>query len=166
MEKKVEENSWNIEQKILDLKNIENVVHRERVKSRKIVFTNGCFDLLHLGHLDVLRKSRNFGDCLIVGLNTDSSVKRLKGEFRPIQDEKTRVMILASLAFVDYVVLFEEDTPLELINVIRPDVLVKGGDYNIEQIVGADIVLKNGGEVKIVDILPGHSTTDLVKKMK
>lgn len=155
---------WPIENKIIDAKALGHVTSRLHLLSKRIVFTNGCFDLLHLGHIETLRKSRSFGDCLIVGLNSDSSVKQLKGDSRPIQDQYTRAMVLASLLFVDYVVIFDEETPLSLIHKIQPDVLVKGGDYTIDKIVGADYVLQNGGQVEIIDILPGHSTTNTISK--
>lgn len=157
---------WNFEDKIKTIENIKKALAHDRLKSNTIVFTNGCFDLLHLGHLEVIRKSKSFGDKLIIGLNTDASVKRLKGEKRPIQNEHTRAAVLAALTLVDYVILFDEDTPLQLITDIQPDVLVKGGDYTIDQIVGADFVLGYGGEVKIIDTLSGHSTTSTISKMQ
>jgi len=137
-----------------------------RFQNRKIVFTNGCFDLLHKGHIEYLSKARDLGDVLIIGLNTDDSVRRLKGDGRPLQDEKTRAMILASLRFVETVCLFDEDTPLDLIDAIKPDVLVKGGDYSEEQIVGADIVKANGGLVVTIPLTPGHSTSGLIDRVK
>lgn len=157
---------WNFEDKIKTIENLNKALAHDRLKSNTIVFTNGCFDLLHLGHLEVIRKSKSFGDKLIIGLNTDASVKRLKGEKRPIQNEDTRAAVLAALTLVDYVILFDEDTPLQLITDIQPDVLVKGGDYTIDQIVGADFVLGYGGEVKIIDTLSGHSTTSTISKMQ
>lgn len=135
-------------------------------KEERIVFTNGCFDILHLGHVDYLEKARNLGDRLIVGLNTDSSVSRFKGPERPVQDQLSRARIMASLQFVDMVVLFDEDTPKELITSLVPDVLVKGSDYLAENIVGADVVKKAGGEVKTIDLVTGYSTTSIVKKIK
>ena len=132
----------------------------------KIVFTNGCFDILHLGHLDYLDKASELGHKLIVGLNTDASVKRLKGASRPVNNEQARAMLLASLAIVDAVVLFEEDTPYELIQRIVPNVLVKGSDYSIEEIVGHDIVLETGGSVIPIDLLEGYSTTSLIEKLQ
>jgi len=132
----------------------------------KIVFTNGCFDILHLGHLDYLGKASELGHKLIIGLNTDSSVKRLKGKNRPINNEQARSKMLANLAIVDAVVFFEEDTPYELIQHIIPDVLVKGSDYSIEEIVGHDIVLGNGGSVVPIDLLEGYSTTSIIEKMQ
>ena len=132
----------------------------------KIVFTNGCFDILHLGHLDYLDKASELGHKLIVGLNTDASVKRLKGASRPVNNEQARAMVLASLAIVDAVVLFKEDTPYELIQRIVPNVLVKGSDYSVEEIVGHDIVLENGGSVIPIDLLEGYSTTSIIEKMQ
>ena len=137
-----------------------------RFKSKKIVFTNGCFDILHLGHIDYLAKAAAQGDVLIVGLNTDESVRRIKGGNRPIQDEISRAMILASLRFVDFVVFFGEDTPYELIKTIQPNVLVKGADYKPEEIVGYDIVKARKGKVVTIDYLEGYSTTAIEKKIQ
>lgn len=136
-----------------------------RFKNKKIVFTNGCFDILHLGHIDYLARAANHGDVLIVGLNTDESVHRLKGGNRPIQDEISRAMVLASLRFVNYVVFFGEDTPYELIKTIQPNVLVKGADYKPEDIVGYDIVKAHKGKVVTIDYLEGYSTTAIEKKI-
>lgn len=132
----------------------------------KVVFTNGCFDLLHRGHVDYLAKAADLGDKLIVALNTDASVKKLKGANRPIQDEQSRLHIMASLGFVDAVVLFDEPTPYELIKLIIPDVLVKGSDYKPTDIVGYDIVTQNGGMVKTIDYIPGYSTSLIEKRIK
>lgn len=137
-----------------------------RFKSKKIVFTNGCFDILHLGHIDYLAKAAAQGDVLIVGLNTDESVRRIKGGNRPIQDEISRAMILASLRFVDFVVFFGEDTPYELIKTIQPNVLVKGADYKPEEIVGYDIVKARKGKVVTIEYLEGYSTTAIEKKIR
>jgi len=135
-------------------------------RGEKVVFTNGCFDILHLGHVDYLEKARNLGDRLIVGLNTDSSVSRYKGANRPVQDENSRARVMSSLQFVDMVVLFDEDTPKELITSLVPDVLVKGSDYLAENIVGADVVKKAGGEVKTLDFIAGYSTSKVIEKIK
>jgi rfaE bifunctional protein nucleotidyltransferase chain/domain len=135
-------------------------------KKSKIVFTNGCFDLLHNGHLCYLMDAASLGDKLIIGLNSDASVKRLKGENRPIKNENERALQLASLAFVDAVILFEEDTPLELIKSIMPNLLVKGGDYSVGAIVGAEEVTKNGGEVKLIPFIKGYSSTNLIDQIK
>lgn len=137
-----------------------------RQAGRTVVFTNGCFDLLHLGHVDYLEQARHLGDVLIVGLNTDESVGRFKGPDRPIQDEQSRARILAALHFVDLVVLFNEDTPLDLISSVLPDILVKGNDYLAENIVGADVVKQHGGSVKTIPLVPGYSTTKIVEKIK
>lgn len=133
---------------------------------RRVVFTNGCFDLLHVGHIRYLKEARDQGDLLVVGLNADASVRKLKGEERPLQNENERGEILASLAAVDYVTLFTEDTPENLIHAVKPDVLVKGGDWPIEKIVGAPFVLKNGGQVKSLQFVNGRSTSALVDKIK
>lgn len=134
---------------------------------KKVVFTNGCFDIVHLGHIDSLAQAADCGDILIVGLNSDASVKlQNKGESRPLQDELSRATVIAALHFVDIVVLFDEETPKALIDYIAPDVLVKGGDYQVEQIAGADGVLKRGGEVKIIPLVPGYSTTAIEKKIR
>ena len=135
-------------------------------KPKKIVFTNGCFDLVHRGHVDYLSKARDLGDMLIVGLNSDASVRRLKGEKRPISNQESRAMVLAAFAFVDYVVIFDEDTPLNLIENIVPDILVKGGDYDRSTVVGADFVEAHGGRLELIPLVPGESTTNLVKKIE
>lgn len=137
-----------------------------RFHEKKIVFTNGCFDLIHQGHIDYLSQAADHGDILIIGLNTDASVKRLKGEHRPVQDERSRALLLSSLRFVDAVVLFDQDTPYELIQLINPDVLVKGSDYSAEEIVGYDIVTAKNGEVITIDYLDGFSTTGLIEQIK
>lgn len=134
--------------------------------NQRVVFTNGCFDILHLGHVDYLAKAADAGDKLIIGVNTDASVSKLKGPHRPIQDEQSRMQILASLAFVDAVILFDEQTPYELISFVQPDVLVKGSDYKPEDIVGYDIVTAKGGTVKTIDFVPGYSTSAIEKKIK
>ncbi|WP_425402038.1 D-glycero-beta-D-manno-heptose 1-phosphate adenylyltransferase [Hugenholtzia roseola] len=136
-----------------------------RNQGNEVVFTNGCFDILHLGHVDYLEKASLLGTKLIVGLNSDNSIKRLKGEKRPLNPEYARLRLLASLAFVDAVVLFEQDTPLALIEALRPDVLVKGGDYEPENIVGADFVSENGGIVQTIPLVEGFSTTGIIAKM-
>lgn len=138
-------------------------LHRWRFLNKSIVFTNGCFDLLHPGHIHLLSEAADMGDILLVGLNSDASVKRLKGPGRPRIPEDQRALHLASLFFVDGVVFFEEDTPLRLIEQVRPDVLVKGSDYSPNSVVGADFVRSYGGRVEIVDLLPGYSTSFLLK---
>lgn len=152
--------------KILKNSQLHNKLNYWRKFDQQIIFTNGCFDLLHLGHLHTLAESKKLGDILIVGLNSDESVKRLKGENRPIQNQQTRSTILANLLLVNAVVIFEEDTPLNLIQQIMPNVLVKGGDYQIENIVGSDLVIKNGGIVKTIPLLKGFSSTNSIQKMK
>ena len=140
---------------------------RELKESGKsIVFTNGCFDLLHPGHIHVLTAASEEGDVLVAGLNSDASVRRLKGHGRPVMEEHARALVLASLAMVDYVVIFGEDTPLELIRLILPDTLVKGGDYTVPEVVGADIVQANGGRTVIVPLLEGFSSSKFIEKTK
>lgn len=151
--------------KIFLLETLQSKV-KEWKKAGKVVFTNGCFDILHLGHVDYLEKASNKGNKLIVGLNTDQSVKRLKGPERPVNNEYARARVLASLQFVDAVVLFDEDTPLDLIENLGPDVLVKGDDYEISNIVGADFVIKNGGSVETISLVEGQSTSGIISKIK
>ena len=154
------------ELKIKTLSEAEKTVATWKAKGNKIVFTNGCFDILHLGHVDYLEKARGLGDKLILGLNTDDSVSRFKGPDRPIQDENSRARILAAFQFIDLVVFFNEDTPLDLISALVPDILVKGSDYLAENIVGADVVIRHGGQVKTIEFVPGYSTTRIVEKIK
>jgi rfaE bifunctional protein nucleotidyltransferase chain/domain len=134
-----------------------------RKEKKKVVFTNGVFDIIHAGHVDYLVKARATGDLLIVGLNSDASVKRIKGEYRPIVPELQRAFILSNLKPVDYVVIFEEDTPAKLIEIIIPDVLIKGADWSLDNIVGKDIVLKNGGEVKTIEFVNSQSTSNIIQ---
>lgn len=155
-----------LSQRIFSRDEISKQVHRWRLKGKKIAFTNGVFDILHEGHIESLTEAAVFADILIVGLNSDSSVKRLKGETRPVNAQDSRAVLLASLLMVDAVVTFEEDTPLELITSIMPDVLVKGGDYSVDQVVGSTEIIANGGEVKIVPIKEGFSTTGIIARMK
>ncbi len=154
-----------IENKILSDKNLEKRIEDWRSRKLKIVFTNGCFDLLHLGHVDYLAKAADAGDRLIIGVNTDASVHRLKGRNRPLQDESSRLHILASLQMVDAVILFDEDTPYNLISRVQPDILVKGADYTVEDIVGYDIVMKRGGKVMTLEYLAGYSTTAIEQRI-
>jgi rfaE bifunctional protein nucleotidyltransferase chain/domain len=137
-----------------------------RAEGQRLVFTNGCFDIVHLGHIDYLEKAHNLGQRLILGLNTDVSVSRIKGPLRPVVNEYARARLMAALAFVDLVVLFDEPTPLELIEAVRPDILVKGDDYTVATIVGADFVLDRGGRVETVSLVPGYSTTKLIERIK
>jgi len=155
-----------IPNKIFNDHELQQQLKRWRLQNKKIVFTNGVFDILHEGHIASLSEAASFGDVLIVGLNGDGSVKRLKGESRPVNNENSRALLLASLVLTDAIILFTEDTPLNLISSILPDVLVKGGDYTVEQIAGAKEVLANGGEVKIVPLLEGFSTTGIIERMK
>jgi rfaE bifunctional protein nucleotidyltransferase chain/domain len=154
-----------IHSKILDSHNLEKTLALWHFQNEKIVFTNGCFDLIHSGHLQYLAQARALGNRLIIGLNSDLSTKRLKGNHRPINDEKSRGLLLASLVFVDAVIVFEEDTPLELIKKIQPDILVKGGDYLIANIVGAKEVQEEGGFVTTIPFLEGYSTTNIETKI-
>lgn len=144
----------------------QNTLSIWRFKNDKIVFTNGCFDILHRGHVEYLAKAASLGTKLVIGLNSDSSVKRLKGDSRPVNDEKSRALLLASLIFVDAVILFDTDTPYDLIKAVQPDVVVKGGDYKAEDIVGYDIVKAKGGEVATIDFIEGFSTTSTIERMK
>lgn len=134
-------------------------------KNKKVVFTNGCFDILHVGHVKYLQEAKAQGDLLVVGINADASVKRLKGESRPIQNEQDRGDVLSALGCVDFVTVFTEDTPEKLIHAVKPDVLVKGGDWKVEQIVGSDFVMSYGGKVKSLQFVQGKSTTNIVSKI-
>ena len=155
-----------IKRKIYNFDTVGDKVRQWQSNGLMVVFTNGCFDLLHYGHLHYLADARDIGDKLVVGLNSAASVRRLKGVNRPINDELTRQYMLASLDMIDAVVVFEEDTPFNLINMIKPDILVKGGDWAVEQIVGSDIVLKNGGKVLSLPFVEGYSTTNLETKIR
>jgi rfaE bifunctional protein nucleotidyltransferase chain/domain len=154
-----------IPQKIFDLGGLRHQLRRWRVLGKTVAFTNGCFDILHQGHIASLSDAAREADTLVVGLNSDSSTRRLKGPQRPINHQDARATILASLLMVDAVIVFDEDTPLELITEVEPDVLVKGGDYTLDQIVGAKEVMAAGGRVVINPIVPGFSTTDLIEKI-
>jgi D-glycero-beta-D-manno-heptose 1-phosphate adenylyltransferase len=154
-----------IQHKIYALPELVKQVNRLRLLNKTIAFTNGVFDILHVGHIASLSEAAVEADFLVVGVNSDASVKRLKGEQRPVHGEQERATLLASLLMVDAVIIFDEDTPLELINAIQPDVLVKGGDYTLDQIVGAREVIAAGGRVVINPIVPGHSTTGIIEKI-
>lgn len=157
----------NIEDSIFDLDILgHQFVFARLVEDKKVVFTNGCFDLLHDGHIELLKKAKALGDMLVIGLNSDESIKRLKGDNRPIQSEKVRAQVMASIKYVDAVVIFDDDTPLELIKTISPDVLVKGSDYRMDEVVGYDVVTDRGGEVVLVDLVEGSSTSNIVDKIK
>lgn len=153
-----------INQKILSPEQLSRSLAYWRFQNKKTVFTNGCFDILHLGHVDYLAKAADQGDILVVGLNTDASVQRLKGPDRPVNNQTARAQLLASLFFVSAIVLFDEDTPLELIKRVQPDVLVKGSDYKPEDIVGYDVVMAKGGKVVTIDFLEGYSTTGIINR--
>ena len=149
---------------LISFKDIKQLLGTYRAENFKLVFTNGCFDLLHKGHLDLLSNAAGFGDKLFVGLNSDKSVKKLKGDSRPIQNEKTRAQKLLELKYVNHVIIFEDLTPQKLIHAMSPDVLVKGGDYKKSEIVGAKHVISSGGVVRIVPLTPGFSTTSIIEK--
>ena len=155
-----------IKNKIYSLEELKAQVDSWKKSGEKVVFTNGCFDILHRGHVEVLARTADLGNRLIIGLNSDQSIQILKGENRPIENEDSRAILLASLSFVDAVVLFSEETPLNLISTLKPDVLAKGGDYEIETIVGHKIVQNNGGEVVLVPFIDGYSSTTIIDKIK
>lgn len=155
-----------VKNKIVDVKEALRIIAGWRIIGQKIVFTNGCFDILHAGHVTSLAGAASFGNRLVVGVNSDVSVKRLKTDGRPIQSEGSRALLLAAMHFVDLVVIFEEDTPENLIQAVNPDVLVKGGDYKIEEIAGAQWVLDHGGKVELINYLDNSSTTNIIKKIK
>lgn len=155
-----------IHNKIISFDNIQKQVLKWREENKKIVFTNGCFDIIHRGHVDYLSKAKDLGDILIIGLNTDQSVRNIKGNTRPIQDENSRAIILASMQFVDAIVFFSEPTPYTLIKEIQPDILVKGADYKKEDIIGYDIVSQRGGTVETIEFIEGYSTSNIERKIK
>lgn len=155
-----------IQNKVTDLPGLVRKCNVWRGTERKIVFTNGCFDILHHGHLDYLAKAADLGHVLVVGVNTDASVQRLKGPERPVTKEQDRLFQLASLLCVDGICLFDEETPISLIRAVKPDVLVKGGDYTIDRIVGADYVQQHGGTVEIIPFVEGYSTTGLIERIR
>jgi len=155
-----------INNKIYNLKDLKSQVGKWKQAGNEVVFTNGCFDIIHKGHIEVLARSADLGDKLIVGLNSNQSIQKLKGEDRPIIDEESRAILLAALSFVDAIILFSEETPLKLINTLLPDILAKGGDYEIKTIVGHKIVQENGGKVKLVPFLDGFSSTTIIDKIK
>ena len=155
-----------IQEKIYQLDELTRQVSRWKLKNKTIVFTNGVFDILHKGHISSLSQAASLGDILIVGVNSDASVKRLKGPTRPVNEQDARCLLLASMVMTDAVILFEDDTPLNLIKAVMPDVLVKGGDYTVEQIAGAKEVIENGGRVVLADMVDGISTTRIIEKIK
>ena len=152
--------------KILDKERLLVKLTDWKEENKKIVFTNGCFDLIHLGHIEVIARSADLGDILIIGVNTDNSIKRLKGKNRPIVEEISRAKQLAALEFVDAVIFFDQDTPIDLIKMINPNIITKGGDYNTDQVIGNDIVTQNDGEVVIIPLTQGYSTTSILEKIK
>ncbi|GAB3571624.1 hypothetical protein GCM10027578_30220 [Spirosoma luteolum] len=154
------------EAKIRSRADLVRQVEQWHANGESVVFTNGCFDIVHLGHIDYLEKARQLGDRLVLGLNTDASVSCIKGPLRPVVNEYARSRMMAAFAFVDAVTLFDEPTPLELIEAVRPDVLVKGNDYSVATIVGADFVLAHGGRVETIALVPGYSTTSLIARIK
>lgn len=155
-----------IKDKIIDRTALARTLKAKKLTGQKIVFTNGCFDLLHPGHIRYLAAALDLGDFLVIGLNSDASVSRLKGPHRPMQNQIIRAELMAALHVVGAVVIFDEDTPIELLKVLEPDVLVKGGDYTIETIVGADLILERGGRVEVIPFEDGFSTTNLIEKIK
>ncbi|MBE7177063.1 MAG: D-glycero-beta-D-manno-heptose 1-phosphate adenylyltransferase [Mucilaginibacter polytrichastri] len=155
-----------IEAKIMSLPTAKQTIGAWKKDGQKVVFTNGCFDLLHLGHIHYLADAAALGNRLVIGLNTDQSVRILKGENRPVNDENSRAAMLAALEFTDAIILFPEDTPREMIATLLPDVLVKGGDYTVEQIAGAKEVLENGGAVEVLDFVPGYSSSSIIRKIQ
>ena len=152
--------------KIVSFESGISIVNQWKKSKLQVVFTNGCFDILHLGHIDYLEKARNEGDRLIVGLNTDASIIKIKGPDRPIVNENARARLLASMYFVDLIIAFDEETPLKLIQSLKPDILIKGNDYDIKNIVGADFVLENGGSVRTIELVEGYSTSSIIEKIK
>ena len=155
-----------INNKIFDLQNLIKKIEKWRSENKKIVFTNGCFDLIHLGHIEILARSADYGDKLIIGVNSDLSIKKLKGENRPIIEESSRIRQLSALEFVDAVVLFDEETPIKLIESIKPNVITKGGDYTAKNVVGNEVVSQKNGEVVIIPLTRGYSTTSILNKIK
>jgi rfaE bifunctional protein nucleotidyltransferase chain/domain len=155
-----------INDKIISLEELKARIESWKANGKKIVFTNGCFDILHRGHVEVLAKTADLGDKLIIGLNSDSSIKKLKKENRPIVDEKSRALLLAAFSFVDAIVLFSEQTPINLIAEIKPDILAKGGDYEIQEIVGHNIVQRNAGKVITIPLTEGFSSTNIIDKIQ
>lgn len=156
----------NTKSKIQTLEQAEQTIREWQEQGEKVVFSNGCFDIMHLGHIDYLEQARNLGERLVIGVNTDASVSKLKGPLRPVVNEYARARLLAALGFVDAVILFEEDTPKQLIETLKPDILVKGSDYKENEVVGAEFVKSKGGEVKLINLVEGYSTTSLIEKIK
>ena len=151
--------------RVVSLEELVSIRNSLRSNGKRVVFTNGCFDLLHRGHVEFLNEAKRFGDLLVVGLNSDASMSRIKGKNRPIVPQEDRAFVLSNLAAVDYVAIFEEDTPLEMISALLPDVLVKGADWGIDEVVGKEVVEGAGGLVRTIPLVPNRSTTDIVKKI-
>jgi len=152
-------------ERVVSREKLQKILDRLKGQGSRIVFTNGCFDILHAGHVQYLAEARNCGDLLVVGLNSDRSVRSIKGDARPVVHEEDRAFVLASLKMVDYVTIFNEDTPLQLIEYLRPHVIVKGGDWTEDSVVGRETVMKDGGIVKIIPLMEGRSTTNLIEKI-
>ena len=152
--------------KLKSLGTIKNEIRALQQQGKKIVFTNGCFDILHAGHVDIFQQARNLGDALVVAVNSDISIKKIKGEKRPVVPQAQRMQVLAALEAIDYVVIFDEENPLKIIKELQPDILVKGGDWPIETIVGREIVEKKGGKVISVPLMEGISTTNIIEEVK
>jgi len=152
--------------KISALPKLQVSISAWKSEGKKVVFTNGVFDLLHIGHITYMAKAAELGDKLVIGLNSDSSVKRIKGNDRPVNDQNSRAALLAALFFVDAIVVFDEDTPINVITALMPDILVKGADYSVENIVGAKEVIANGGEVKTINFVEGYSSTSIIQKIR
>ena len=155
-----------IKSKICTLNDLKEKVIQWKKDGEKVIFTNGCFDIIHRGHIEVLANTADLGDKLIIGLNTDSSIQKLKGLNRPIIDEESRALLLASLSFVDAIILFAQDNPLNLIKILNPDILAKGGDYSIDTIIGHEIIRKNGGKVVLIPFIDGFSSSKIISKIK
>ncbi|MBQ4647295.1 MAG: D-glycero-beta-D-manno-heptose 1-phosphate adenylyltransferase [Candidatus Gastranaerophilales bacterium] len=151
---------------IISKNEAKETLEKLKKQGKTIVFTNGCFDILHVGHVRYLKESARHGDILVIGLNSDSSVKRLKGESRPINNENDRAELLSELNFVDYVIIFEQDSPAELLEEIKPNIYTKGADYTLETLTEANVVLKNGGKVEFINLIEGKSTTNVIKKIE
>jgi len=153
-------------QKVMDIAQVKNIVASLKAEGKKVVFTNGCFDILHPGHTRYLAAARDLGDFLVVAVNSDRSTRVIKGDKRPVMPQDARTEVLAALSFVDLVTIFDEETPYRVIEVLQPDILVKGGDWKEDEIVGADIVKKAGGEVRRIPYISGYSTTEIIEKIK
>jgi D-glycero-beta-D-manno-heptose 1-phosphate adenylyltransferase len=155
-----------VKEKIISIEDFLPIRRKLTSEAKKLVFSNGCFDILHMGHVDYLERAKNLGDHLVLGLNTDRSIGALKGAERPVQDQESRARVMASLFFVDHVILFDEETPFDLISAILPDILVKGNDYRIENIVGSDVVIAHGGRVETIPLVKGYSTSKIISTIK